>query len=300
MAGVLQELSNAMADMVEGVGPSVVRVEGRRRLGATGIVWSADGGIVTAHHTLEANEGVQVGLADGTVLPAQVAGRDPATDLAMLKVEANGLALPQWAETQAVKVGHLVLALGRPGKTARASMGIVGAYGGAWRTPLGGHLERYLQTDVTMFPGFSGGPLVAADGRLIGLNTSALLRGVSVTVPADSVRRIAESLLTRGHVSRGYLGIGAQPVRLPSSHAEQTSQETGVLVTAVVEGCPAEQAGLLLGDIVVTYGKTPVRHMDDLLAALSAAQVGETVTMDVIRGGEQREVVVRVGEQPQG
>jgi S1-C subfamily serine protease len=297
MKQILSDLSDALAAMVEAVGPGVVSVEARRRLPGSGIVWSPDGVIVTAHHVVESDENISVGLADGRSVAAKLAGRDPTTDLAVLRAEATGLKPPAWADADSLKVGHLVLALGRPGKTVMATLGVVSALGESWRTPAGGQLDHYLQTDVVMYPGFSGGPLVDADGKVLGLNTSALLRGISLAVPASTLRRVTETLLAHGRVRRGYLGVGSQPVRLPSALARQLDQETGLLLVSVEPGSPAEQGGLLLGDVIVALAGQSIRHMDDLLAGLSGDQVGASVSLRIVRGGKVQEMKVVIGER---
>ncbi|MBI4787487.1 MAG: trypsin-like peptidase domain-containing protein [Chloroflexi bacterium] len=294
---VLSDLSQTLASTVETAGPGIVRVEARPRVPASGIVWSADGVIVTAHHVVEEEETIPIGLADGRTVNAKLAGRDPTTDVAVLRAEATGLTPRGWADLNSVKVGHLVLALGRPGKTVMATLGVVSALGEAWRTPAGGRLERYLQTDVVMYPGFSGGPLVDASGQFIGLNTSALLRGVSMTVPAASLRSIVETLLTKGRISRGYFGVGAQPARLPEGLAKQLKQETGLLIVSVEPNGPADKAGLLLGDVIVGLGNDAVRHLDDLLAALGSDRVGTLMSARIVRGGQVQQVPVTIGER---
>ena len=294
---VLSDLSQNLAATVESAGAGIVRVEARSRVPASGIVWSADGVIVTAHHVVEEEETIPIGLADGRTVNAKLAGRDPTTDVAVLRAEATGLTPRGWADLSAVKVGHLVLALGRPGKSVMATLGVVSALGEAWRTPAGGQLDRYLQTDVVMYPGFSGGPLVDAGGQFIGLNTSALLRGMSMAVPATSLRKIVETLLTKGRISRGYLGVGAQPVRLPEALAKSLNQETGLLLASVEAKGPAEKAGLLLGDVIVGLGSDPVRHLDDLLAALGSDRVGTTLPVRIVRGGQVQQVPVTIGER---
>jgi S1-C subfamily serine protease len=296
MATVLEDLSAALAQAVEAAGPAVARIEGRRRLPASGIVWSADGVVVTANHVVRHDEGLMVGLADGSAVKATLAGRDPSTDLAVLRVEATGLAAAARAG-DSLQVGHLVLALGRPGRTVQATLGIVSALGEGWRTGLGGHVDRYLQTDVVMYPGFSGGPLVTATGQVAGLNSSALMRGTSVSLPVATVNRVVETLLAHGRMRRGYLGVSTQPVRLPAGLAEQVGQETGLLVVSVEAGSPAEQGGLVLGDTIVGLDGTVVRHHDDLLAMLSGDRVGSKLPLQIIRGGEARALNVTLGEK---
>lgn len=298
MTQVLTNLSNDLAAVVEAAGPSLVRVEGRRRLPASGIVWAADGVVVTAHHVLRQDENIGLGLSDGSTVTASLVGRDPTTDLAVIRAEGTELIPPTWAEPEELKVGHLVLALGRPGQTVQATLGIVSALSrNGWRTPVGGQLDRYLQTDVVMYPGFSGGPLVNAAGQVVGLNSSALLRGVSLTVPAPTVRRVVETLLAHGRVQRGYLGVSTQPVRLPAAMAGQLGQETGLLLVGVEPDSPADKSGLLLGDTIVALAGSPVRHHDDLLAQLSSDRVNATLTVRLIRGGQLEEISLTVGER---
>ncbi|MDX9830408.1 MAG: trypsin-like peptidase domain-containing protein [Anaerolineae bacterium] len=298
MSDFLRNLSDAMAGIVESAGRSVVRVEGRRRLAASGVVWSAEGVILTAHHVVHADDEIGIGLPDGNSAGARLVGRDPSTDLAVLRTDAPGLVAVERTAGQELHVGHLVLALGRPGRTAQATLGIVSALGGEWRTPAGGLVDRYLQTDVVMYPGFSGGPLVDVGGRLVGMNTSALLRGVSLSVPVPTLERVVESLLTHGRVRRGYLGVGAQPVRLPQAIAQQLGQETGLLLASVNAGGPADTAGLLLGDTLVALDGQPLRHMDDLVASLGGERIGQEARIRLLRGGQIQEIGVVIGSRP--
>lgn len=296
MPGVLQELSDALATTAETTGQSIVRVEGRKRLAGTGVVWSADGVIITAHHVVHKESDIEIGLPDGSTASATLVGRDPSTDLAVLRTDARELVVPTWGAIDRAKVGQLVLALGRPGQFVQATLGVVSALGQGWRTPPGGQIDHYLQTDVLMYPGFSGGPLVSADGEVLGLNSSALLRGVSVAVPVPTVRRVIESLLQHGHVRRGYLGVAAQPVRLPDTLQQQLGQETGVLLVSVEVGGPAEAGGLALGDTIVALDGQPVRHMDDLLGLLTSERIGTSVPVRIARGGQLQDLSVTVGE----
>ncbi len=296
MAELLAQLSDSLAGTVEAAGPGVVRVEGRRRLPATGIVWAAEGVIVTANHVVKRDEKIVIGLADGERTTATVAGRDPSTDLAVLKADASDLAAVERASGD-LHVGHLVLALGRPGRTVQATLGIVSALGDSWRTRMGGQIDRYLQTDVVMYPGFSGGPLVGAGGQVIGLNTSALARGVSLTVPLATVERVADTLLAHGRMQRGYLGVSTQPARLPEAIKEEAGQETGLLIVNVEPGSPADEGGLVLGDTIIGLSGSAVRQHDDLLALLTGDVVGQKTPVQIVRGGELRTVNVNVGQR---
>lgn len=296
MTSVLANLSEALAQTVESAGPSVVRVEGRRRIPASGIVWSADGVIVTASHVVRRDRDIVVGLPDGEKVEAKLAGRDSSTDLAVLKAQIKGLSPAERASGD-LQVGHMVLALGRPGKTVQATLGIVSALGDSWRTAAGGHIDRYLQTDVVMYPGFSGGPLVGATGQLLGLNTSALLRGVSMAVPSTTLERSVDALLTHGRLLRGYLGVSTQAVRLPSDIKETLGQETGLLIVSVEPDSPASEGGLVLGDTIVELDGATIRHHDDLLALLTGDRVGQKTPLQIVRGGEVRTVNVKIGER---
>jgi S1-C subfamily serine protease len=299
MGEMVQNMSSELAAIVEQAGRWAVRVEGRRRMPATGIGWAREGVIATASHVIERDEELFVGLSSGERLAAQLIGRDPGTDLAALQVDGVELAAAERAGGAGLEVGHLVLALGRPGKTVQATLGIVSAVGEAWRTPAGGQVDQYLQTDVVMYPGFSGGPLVDMQGMVRGLNTSAM-GGVSLALPVSTIQQVVESLQTHGRVRRGYLGVGLQPARLPRGVAEEQAQETGLLILSVEPDSPAEQGGLTLGDTLLSLDGQPIRHMDDLMALLAGDRVGKKVSLQVLRGGRLEKLSVTVGERPSG
>ena len=296
MPTVIQNMSNELAGVVETAGSAVVRVEGRRRLSASGIVWAEDGVIVTAHHVLERDDGLSLGFGGEEKVTAELVGRDPGTDLAVLRSDQKGMKPGDWIDADTLRVGHLVLALGRPGRTVQATLGIVSALGTSWRTAAGGMVDRYLQTDVVMYPGFSGGPLVNVEGKVLGLNTSAL-RGVSLAIPTSTVRRVVDAILTHGKVRRGYLGVGVQPVRLPQALAKELGQETGLILVSVEPGSPADKAGLMLGDTLLSVDGAPVRQLDELLDLLSHEFVDREVVLRILRAGGVLEQKVRIGER---
>ncbi len=297
MSKVLVELSNQFAETAKNAGQGVVRVEGRRRIPASGIVWAADGLIITASHVVARDEGITVGLADDSSLSATLVGRDPSTDLAVLRVDATLTPLSE-ANKQEVAVGNLVLALARPGRNIQVAWGIISALEDSWRTGGGGLIDRYVQSDLVMYPGFSGGPLVGADGALIGLNTSALARGVNVTIPTVTLARVADMLLAHGRIRRGYLGVSTQRVHLPEALRSTVGQKRGLLVITVEPDSPAEKGGLTLGDTIVAVGGTAVHNHDDLLAALSGDKIGTAVPITILRGGQVQTIEVVVGERP--
>lgn len=293
MSDILQTLSDSMAAAVESAGKSIVQVAARRRMPASGIVWSADGLILTAHHVVERDDRIKVGLPDGSTVQASLVGRDPTSDLAVLRAEASGLTPAAWAEAESVRVGHLVLAIGRPGHDLQATLGVISAL-----NYQSDENKYFAQTDVVMYPGFSGGPLVSVTGQVIGLNSSGLMRGVSLTVQTPTIRHVVESLVKHGRMRRGYLGVGVQPARLPAAAAESLGQDTGALVVSVERDSPAEEAGLYVGDTIVALGSHKIEGMEDLLGALAAAAIGATVTVKIVRGGQIHDLSATVGERP--
>ncbi len=297
MSNLLMDISNAWADVLQGVAPAVVRVEARSRMTASGIVWSAAGHIVTANHVVETDDNIQVGLADGQTTSATLVGRDPTTDLAILRVDGQELSPAAWTAIDDLRVGHLVMAVGRPGQSIQTTSGVISALGGAWRTGAGGQVDHYIQTDTAMYPGFSGGPLVTADGRVAGLNTSAVVRGVGLALPAATVRRVVEAIVEHGGIPRGYLGIGVQPVRLAASLQAEAGSETGLMIMSVEAGGPAETAGVLQGDILVAIDGHNVSDVDDLHTLLTSELAGANAVLRLARANKLVDLPVVVGQR---
>lgn len=302
MATDFKTISNALADVVAEAAHSIVRVNARRRYPASGVVWSADGLIVTANHTIQREDEIRVGLPGGDEVNAVLVGRDPSTDLALLRAEAQGLQAAGWAAEadsgrSVHRVGTLVLAVGRPDANIEASLGVLSAVGGSWRTGGGGRVSHFIKPDLVMYPGFSGGALVDGDGNVVGLLSSALLRESGVALPAPTVKPVVETLLAHGHMGRGYLGVGVQTVRLPAAVAEELDQKTGLLITSVEGDSPAEAGDLLVGDILVSFDGEPVRQPDDLSALLMGGRAGQTVTSRIARGGVLQERSLAVGQR---
>ena len=286
-----QQYSDSLAAAVEKAGQVTVTVDARGRFPATGIIWNANGEILTADHVVQRDENINVTLADGTTHPATVLGRDPASDLVLLKIEASGLPAPEFVES--VKVGHLVFAVGRPSEL-QATLGSVVALGGPVR---GRHrrFEAYIQSDVTMYPGFSGGPLVDASGRVAGLNSSSLAHGASLAIPVSALRTVVDALRRDGRVKRGFLGVSTQPVALAEAVAGELGQPTGLMVIGTEKGGPADQGGVLQGDVIVGVDNDTVSDIEDLQAALGPETVGKATLVKVVRGGEVRTLTVTVG-----
>jgi S1-C subfamily serine protease len=294
----LVALSDTMADAVETAAASTVLVDARRRFPASGIAFAADL-ILTADHVVERDEEIRILLPDGSQSTATIAGRDPGSDLALLRLNENSLR-PAQPAPQPARIGQLVLALGRPSPDGiQASLGVVSAMNGPVRTGRGGLLESYLRTDTTPYPGFSGGPLIDSAGRVLGINTSGLAQGMSLTIPAGLAWETAATLAQYGAVRRGYLGIRSQPVAIPAAQQSRLGREqaSGLLLVGVEEGGPAEQAGLLVGDILVGLAGQPVIDPDDLLTRLVGVMVGQPTRVQVLRGGEPAEIDVIIGER---
>lgn len=294
---LLAALSEAMAEAVARGAMATVTVDARDRFPASGVGYAADL-VLTADHVIEREE-IRVVLPDGRERPAVRVGRDPSTDLALLRV-TEGPVPPLEVATGEPRVGQLVLALGRPtAEGIQASMGVISAIGRALPTPGGGWLERYIRTDATMYPGFSGGPLVDVEGRALGINTSGL-GGIPLTIPIRLAWRVAEALAREGRVRRGYLGIRAQAV--PLAPAQQAAlgraQARGLLIVGIEEGSPAAQGGLQVGDLLTAFQGQPVEEVEDLQGRLMGAIVGQAVEVEVLRGEARRTMTVVIGERP--
>jgi S1-C subfamily serine protease len=294
----LDNFSNDLAAAVERGGAGTVLVDARHRYPASGIAYAADL-VLTADHVITRDENLRVATADNKSFAVTVAGRDPNSDLALLRLSEKALTPAKVSEI-ASKVGQLVLALGRPSNEGvQASWGIITAIGGPARMGRGGLLEEYIQTETTSYPGFSGGPLVNTAGEVLGLNTSGLARGMALTIPVKFAWRIADALAKHGTVKRGYLGVRTQAVDIPESARQslKREQEHGLLVLWLEEKGPAEKSGLFVGDIIVAISGQAVGDPDDLFAALNGDVVGKSIAVEILRGGKPETIQVTVGER---
>jgi S1-C subfamily serine protease len=316
-SGALAAFSDELAGAVERVGRSVVRVDAGRRFPGSGVVWHVeDGGalILTADHVIESEDEIEIGLPDGATAKGTVAGRDESSDLALLRVpvgQTAGLtALERGGEA---RVGQLALAVARPGESLATSLSVVGALTpagrGGWRgrrqggqggagSP-GSQEDTLIWTDASFYPGFGGGALVDTAGRLIGLATSTSRTGAGIAIPIATITRVVESLQRHGRIKRGFLGIGSQQVELPPALRSRLAlqQESGLLIMAVEPGGPADKAGLMIGDVLVTLAGQAVTDHRMLLSLLGSDRVGQAVPVRVVRGGELHEATVTVGER---
>jgi S1-C subfamily serine protease len=293
-----QDLSSEIVAAVRAHDTSVVRVDGRRRRHPSSGIVVGDDLVVTTIRAVETEEDPEIGLPDGSTITARTIGRDPTTDLALLRTARGGLSPVAWHETESFAVGTLVLAALRPGRSLRGRLGILSAVGEAWRTPAGGRVEAYLESDIPTEPGFSGSLLVeAAGGRALGLNTAGLLRGCSTALPARTVKRVVAALVAHGTMRRGFLGIASYPVLLPPTLQKELGQKSALLVVSVEPETPAASAGLLLGDALVAADGKPVSRPADLLPLLEEERIGSAVTLRIVRAGELRDVRITVGQR---
>jgi S1-C subfamily serine protease len=297
MPSELSTFSNQLADAVQVAAAWTVRVHARRGYPASGIVLAPDL-VLTADHVVDPSreDSIRIGVPSGSESSATVVGRDPATDLAVLRVASGGLTAASAASGDP-RTGALALVVARPGSDVNASLGLITGLAGPARTRRGGMLERFIQVDAVLYPGFSGGPLVDAEGKVLGMITSGLgFGGPGVAIPWTLASQIAETIGTHGKVPRGYLGVGSQPVTLsPAAKEVAGGQERGLLVVQVAEGGPAAAAGFLQGDILVRLDGSNVSSADELQSMLGPNRVGSTVTASVVRGGELKDLTVTVG-----
>ncbi len=295
------QVGTTFADAVERVSPAVVAVLGRQPLPATGTVWhTADAGavIVTASHVIEREENLSIRLADGDGLPATLLGRDMTRDLAVLRVETTELGAAPIA-TDETRVGTLAMAVGRPFvNSAQASFGAVVFVGSLrFRHYPSGQL---IHADPTLYPGFSGGPLINAAGEVMGINTSGSRQSGSITIPSPQVSRIVRDIVEIGFVRTAWVGITVQQVDLPEHiRASAPDQETGVQVLGVEEGTPAAVAGLYVDDILVSVNGQPLEDVTDLQHLLCDELIGQAITFVAWRGDARHEALVTPVARPE-
>jgi S1-C subfamily serine protease len=299
-SNALLALSNNLADTVEQVGGAVVAVNAGTRISPSGIHWR-NGIIVTSDESLQRYDEITVTLSNGNSVPVTLIGHDSSTDVAVFKIENADIPVANIGDAKTLKVGHLVLGLGRSSEgDIRAAIGAVSVVSGAWRSMSGGNIDQFIRPDIRLYPGFAGGPLIDAAGSVVGMNTSGR-RGTALTIPASTVNRVVDQLLAKGHIARGYLGLGMQPVRLPKNlkTSLNLTSAAGVIVVNVEPNGPADNAGVLIGDVLVTLDGTLVNDTGDVLALLNSGdRVGKTIKVQLIRAGALVELAIFIGERP--
>lgn len=295
----LAGVSNELAEIVRDAEAHVVSVRARRHYPASGVRWGGDV-IVTCDHAIQNEDEIAVTLADGKSASAKLVGRDRGTDLAVLKIESRGTSAESIGRASEVRAGELALVVGRsPDSGVNASLGIVSAASGPWRTWRGGQLGAYIRLDAKLFPQSSGGAVVDMRGELIGIATPALSRIAGIAIPFATVQSVTEKLLQRGFVPRGFLGIGAQPVPLSEELRKKLSvpNRAGLIVLAVEPGGPADKAGVLIGDVLTSIGDKMIEDSDGLQSHLDSGLIGKPVGIGYVRGGALSHSTVMVGER---
>lgn len=268
----------------------------------SGVIVSANGYILTNHHVVEAADEIQVALANGQTLPAQVVGADPETDLAVLKIKATGLPAITFAEIDSLQVGDWVLAVGNPfgvGQTVTA--GIVSALG---RTHLGiNTFENFIQTDAAINPGNSGGALVDAAGNLVGVNSAIYSRtggsqGIGFAIPVSIARKVMEQIVQSGSVTRGWVGVEVQDMTAELAESYNLKSTEGALIAGVLKGGPADTGGIRPGDILLAVGGQKVSNSASLLNLIAALKPGDEVQLTVARKQQSLDLKIKVGRRP--
>lgn len=299
-SSALLAFSNGLAEAIAHASPAIVGVNARQRMASSGIHWQS-GYVVTADHTVKREDDITVTLADGRAIAATLVGRDSSTDLAVLKLSET-LPTADLADPTSLKVGHIVLAIARSSEgNTSACMGVISALGGTWRSWQGGQIDQFIRPDITPYPGFAGSPLITVEGKVIGINTSGP-RGTILTIPANTIHLVVSQLLQRGHIARGYLGLGMQPVRLPKNLRETLglSHDGGVIVLSIETDAPANRAGVMIGDVVVALDDTTISDVRDVHLMLDPERVGTPLKAKIVRGGALVEVTIIVGERVWG
>jgi len=291
-------MSSQVADLLDGVAPRLVTVHGRRRGSSSGFIWRP-GLVVTAEEALEADEDVMVMRPDGSQASASLIGRDPSTDIALLRTEEQPIEEAPFASTAGLRAGHLVVAAGRQPDGLSAALGIVALAGGPWKSLRGGHIDSRLHLDVRLDPRSEGGAALDTAGRIIGMTVLGP-RGRVLVIPSETITRVAQHLLDKGRVARGYLGLGLQPVRIDQATAEAAglAQPRGLIVISVDQGGPGQGAGIRQGDVLIRWNGAPIQSVRHIYTLLGPESVGQSVEIGILRAGEQMTFAVQIGERP--
>jgi S1-C subfamily serine protease len=302
MSTELIDLSNALARETDRAAASVVAIHTEARGSSSGVVWRA-GILVTAEHSLRRDEEIHVTLADGRIVPATLAGRDASTDLAVLKCAEALSPVSEISDASAIKPGSLVLVVGRTRASGPvAALGAVSLVASERRTWIGAALSPYIRLDVGLQPTAVGGAVIDAYGRAIGIATPRFARFGAIAVPAATINRVVDALLRTGHIPHGYLGVGLHPVRLPEALRQtlQLSEKTAAMVVEVEPDGPAHKAGIMIGDLLISFGSHAITGVEDVHAQLTADAIGKSIQTKYVRGGTAQETSIVVGERTHG
>jgi S1-C subfamily serine protease len=296
-----ETLSDQFAQVAEHTGKFVVAVYGGRRIAGSGIVWRS-GIVVTASHMVRRTDDVEITLGGESRHKATFLGRDAGTDIAVLRLNNGGSMAPELlSDASKLRVGQLILAVGRStmGDLA-ASAGIIARLGAPWQTWRGGKIDSLLRPDVNLYPGQSGSALIDSRGRVLGMNTSLLARAATITVPTTTVERAVNEILQHGGVFRPFLGLAMQPVSVPTDLASKLKidQDSALIVMQVEPESPASEAGITLGDLIVSINSQPVTAIEDIQRTLSKAKRDDSVELGYVRGGQIASLKVKLADRP--
>jgi serine protease DegQ len=302
MSAELMELSNALASATERAAASAVAVHTESRGSSSGVIWRS-GVIVTSEHALRRDEEIQVTLPNGWVAAASLVGRDPSTDLAVLKCAEATTAAEAFGDLAALKAGSLTLVVGRTRASGPvAALGVVSLAAAERRTWTGAALAPYVRLDVGLQPTGVGGAVVDAQGRVVGMATPRFGRFGIVAIGAATINRVVDTLLQKGRIPQGYLGVGLQPVRLPDALRQslQRAEKTAAIVLEVQPESPAQNAGIVIGDILIAIAGHPITRLEDVHSQLQGEAIGKKLPLEFIRGGAIQKGTITVGERPHG
>jgi S1-C subfamily serine protease len=302
MSTELIDLSNALARETDRAAASIVAIHTEARGSSSGVVWRT-GIIVTAEHALRRDEEIHVTLPDGRIVPATLAGRDSSTDLAVLRCAEAASPVAEISDTSTIKPGSLALVVGRTRASGPvAALGAVSMVASERRTWIGAALSPYVRLDVELQPTAVGGAVIDAYGRTIGIATPRFARFGAIAVPASTVNRVVDALLRAGHIPHGYLGVGLHPIRLPEALRQtlQRDEKTAAIVVEVEPEGPAHKAGIMIGDLLISFGAQPISRVEDVHAQLGAEAIGKSIVVKLVRGGAAQETSIVVGERAHG
>jgi S1-C subfamily serine protease len=302
MSKELIELSNALAQATDRAAASVVAVHTGARGSSSGIVWRS-GVIVTSEHALRRDEEIEVTSVNGRVVSATLAGRDPSTDIAVLECSEANTGVPSFGDVAALKPGSLTLVVGRTRVSGPvAALGVVSLVAPERRSWTGGALAPYIRLDVGLQPTAVGGAVVDAQGNTVGLATPRFARFGAIAIPAPAIDKIVNTLLKKGRIPRGYLGVGLQAVSLPEAlrKALQRKETTAAIVLEVHADGPADKAGIVIGDILVSLGGGPITRLEDVQSILNEDAIGKALPLQFVRGGSIQQGSIVVAERPHG
>jgi S1-C subfamily serine protease len=302
MSTELIDLSNALVRETERAATSIVAIHTEARGSSSGVVWR-NGIIVTAEHALRRDEEIHITVPDGRVVNATLVGRDPSTDLAVLKCVEAGSPVTEISDVSQIKPGSLVLVVGRTRASGPvAALGTVSMVASERRTWIGAPLRPYVRLDVGLQPTATGGAVIDAHGGTLGIATPRFARFGAIAVPATAVNRVVDALLKAGHIPHGYLGIGLHPIRLPETLRQtlHRDEKTAAMVVEVEPDGPAHKAGIMIGDLLVSFGSQPITRVEDVYAQLAAHEIGKSIAVKLLRGGAPLDATIVIGERPRG